>query len=107
MLGLFEGLRDDTDAEQRLPECVQKFNLPFGVLFEPFGDIADQIAEGSCDLGPCHIAICNVDARDRSGCYRGHFRIRKKNYDGMSSRSGASKPPLRRLQDVRIADVGG
>ena len=62
MLGLFEGLRDDTDAEQRLPECVQKFNLPFGVLFEPFGDIADQIAEHSCDLGPCHIAICNVDA---------------------------------------------
>ena len=62
MLGLFEGLRDHTDAEQRLLECVQQFDLPFGVLFEPFGDIADQIAADSCDLGPCHIAICNVDA---------------------------------------------
>jgi hypothetical protein len=31
-------------------------------LFEPFGDIADQIAADSCDLGPCHIAICNVGA---------------------------------------------
>jgi hypothetical protein len=59
---LFEGLRDDTDAEQRLLGCVQRLNLPFGVLFEPSGEIAHQIAEDSCDLGPCCIAIRGIDA---------------------------------------------
>jgi hypothetical protein len=65
MLRLFKVLRDDMDAEQRLPECVQKLNLPFVVLFEPSGDIADQIAVDLCDLGPYRIAICNIDAEIR------------------------------------------
>jgi hypothetical protein len=65
MLPLFKVLRDDMDAEQRLPGCVQKLNLPFGVLFEPSGDIADQIADDLCDLGPYRIAICNIDAEIR------------------------------------------
>jgi len=59
---LFERLRDDTDTEQWLLGCVQQLNLLFGVLFEPFGDIADQIAEDSCDLRPCCIAIRGIDA---------------------------------------------
>jgi hypothetical protein len=95
MLGLFEGLRDEPDAEQRPFGCVQEFNLPFGVLLEPFADIADQIAEDSCDLGPCRIAICNVDAEIGQVAAIGPFRILNK-YNGMSSWSDASKPPLRR-----------
>jgi hypothetical protein len=59
---LFEGRRVRTDAEQWPLGCVQKLDLPFGVLFEPFGEITHQIAEDFYDLGRCRIAICGIDA---------------------------------------------
>jgi hypothetical protein len=84
-------------------ECVQKFNLPFAVLFEPCGDIADQIAEHSCDLGPCRIAICGVDAKIGQVAIGGIADLEKNTTARPADPARASRL-LRRLFDTRIGD---
>jgi len=65
--GLFrlEGFRYEADSKDGLPEFVQEFHLPFGVLLEMARDGADHVAAHAGQFFPGRVEIGELGAMAR------------------------------------------
>ena len=69
---LFQCLRYEADSERGLFGLVQKFHLPFSVLFETAGNAANEIAANSGHLCPSGVLVGEIKAAIRSA---GEFAV--------------------------------